>query len=281
MSRLDGQLVAEVRGGITKEAIKPGVRVLVVDDDDARVPGVIATVAEDSKSVSIDVGGARITGLPRLVILDMVDIEIDGDVIHMRAADDLGGCAAVAAAVIHAASHPSEGTVYGLFTRAEEIGLVGARLAAKAGLLPKNTYVLSAETSHTLPGAELGSGVVIRTGDGTTTFDDEAESYLKRAASELAKTDPEFRFQRQLMGGGGCEATAFAAYGYQVTGIAFPLGNWHNGLVQEVLEPEQIHMNDFLSGVKLLARVAELAGSSIPTPAWLSRPLDKEIERLL
>jgi endoglucanase len=182
--------------------------------------------------------------------------------------------------MIHATTHPSEGTVYGLFTRAEEVGLVGARLAAKSGLLPNNTFVLSAETSHTLPGAELGGGVVIRTGDGSTTFDNEAEAYLKRAAAELAKSDPEFKFKRQLMSGGGCEATAFAGYGYQVTGTAFPLGNWHNGLVQKVLEPEQIHMNDFLSGAKLLCRVAELTGTPIPTPAWLRAQLDEEIGRL-
>jgi hypothetical protein len=47
-----------------------------------------------------------------------------------------------------------------------------------------------------------------------------------------------------------------------VTGTAFPLGNWHNGLMQEVVEPEYIHKNDFLSGVALLCTAAEAAGLS-------------------
>ena len=77
---------------------------------------------------------------------------------------------------------------------------------------------------------------------------------------KLGESDEQFKVQRHLMTGGGCEASAFSAFGYMVTGTAFPLGNWHNGLMQEVVEPEYIHMNDFTSGVALLCVAAESAG---------------------
>ena len=39
------------------------------------------------------------------------------------------------------------------------------------------------------------------------------------------------------MSGGVCEATAFAVFGYRTTGIAFPLGNYHNG-IRGLRDPE-------------------------------------------
>ena len=37
---------------------------------------------------------------------------------------------------------------------------------------------------------------------------------------ELIREDSDFKFQRQLMDLGGCEATAFSAFDYKVTGIS-------------------------------------------------------------
>ena len=57
------------------------------------------------------------------------------------------------------------------------------------------------------------------------------------------------------MSGGTCEASAFALYGYRTTGIAFPLGNYHNGTPgtpEGRIEAEYIHRDDFLSGIKLM-----------------------------
>ena len=58
--------------------------------------------------------------------------------------------------------------------------------------------------------------------------------------------------QRQLMSGGVCEASAFALYGYRTTGIAFPLGNYHNGAAEDKIEAEYIHQDDFLGGIELI-----------------------------
>jgi putative aminopeptidase FrvX len=262
VERRDDEYVAGIHGGITRQSLEADVPVLAVMSDGRRVSGrVLGKEGEpEDRQVLMRFDEAITDELPVPVILDLIDFKLDGDVIRARALDDLGGCAAVAGALAYISSREVAGNVYGLFTRAEEGGLFGARLAASDGLLPKDTAIVSVETSHILPGAESGDGVVIRTGDAVATFDEEPERYLRNAALKLREVDKEFKVKRQLMSGGGCEASGFAVFGYKVTGTAFPLGNWHNGLMQEVVEPEYIHKNDFLSGVSLLCVVAESAG---------------------
>ena len=55
------------------------------------------------------------------------------------------------------------------------------------------------------------------------------------------------------MSGGTCEASAFAYQGYRATGIAFPLGNYHNGAPEDRIEAEFVHLEDYLGGVELIA----------------------------
>ena len=62
--------------------------------------------------------------------------------------------------------------------------------------------------------------------------------------------------QGQRRGGGTCEASEFAGVGYQHTGIAFPLGNYHNGAPEGRIEAEYIHIDDYLGGVELLTEAA-------------------------
>ncbi|NQW21704.1 MAG: M20/M25/M40 family metallo-hydrolase [Chloroflexi bacterium] len=213
--------------------------------------------------------------LPRPVVPDLPDFFVENDLIHMRAADDLAGCAAILAALESISTTPTDGNVYGLFTRAEEVGLVGARVAAENNLLPKNTIIVSVETSSVLPGAEIGEGVVIRTGDRTATFDYEAEAYLGSAAQKIKSANPYFKIQRQLMSAGGCEASAFKAFGYKVTGTAFPLGAWHNR-GESGVEAEFISKSDFVGGITLIAEAAKLAGTS--PKGVLSRMVDSPSE---
>ena len=223
---------------------------------------------------------AALGKLPRPAVPDLPDFVIEGGLIRMRAADDLAGCAAILAALEHVANEPTQGNVYGIFTRAEEAGLIGARLAAEHGLVPKNTVIVSVETSSVLPGAEIGNGIVIRTGDRSTTFDHEAEAYLVEAAQRIKAKTPDFKVQRQLMNAGSCEATAFKGFGYRVTGTAFPLGAWHNR-GESGVEPEFISKDDFIGGAILLTETAKLSGTSPESvQAWLSESPDEESERL-
>ena len=129
-------------------------------------------------------------------------------------------------------------------------------MAAEASELPRETLIVSVESSRTLPGAEQGKGPVIRVGDAGSTFDADAESVLVRARESLQQQDTGFKAQRQLMSGGVCEASAFAVYGYQTTGIAFPLGNYHNAAPEGRIEAEYIHVDDYLGGITLLEEAA-------------------------
>ena len=126
---------------------------------------------------------------------------------------------------------------------------------------------------------------MIRVGDAGSTFDVDAESVLIRARESLLERDDEsgrtggagFKSQRQLMSGGVCEASAFAVYGYQVTGIAFPLGNYHNAAPEGGVEAEFIHVDDYLGGHRLVDRGRLPGGRPLEyrvpaTPAGSPRP---------
>ncbi|MCX8250414.1 MAG: hypothetical protein OTJ98_00970 [Dehalococcoidia bacterium] len=270
-------------GGLPSQAYESGVAVTFVGSDGRRVPGLIMgrAGARSGDNLIFEVAQDRIGPLPCAIVLDLPDFDYDEQtkLIRMRAADDLAGCASILAVMRSSMESPTPGSVYGLFTRAEEVGLVGARLAAADGLLPVGTNVVSVETSSILPGAEIGRGPVVRTGDRMTTFGFEAEEYLTAAVSGVG----DFPVQRQLMQAGTCEGTAFARNGYPTTGLAYPLGAWHNNGPDSTIRPEFIHHDDFATGIALLAGAAALAGTNPSSAAGArirERPEDEE-RRLL
>ena len=73
------------------------------------------------------------------------------------------------------------------------------------------------------------------------------------------------------MAAGSCEATAFAVNGYSTTGIAFPLGNWHNATTK-IPDPEggvgmeYISQSDFLNGTDLIFTSALVGYSNSSSP---------------
>ena len=269
--RSGDRFVADGLGGVPASSFGEGVPLQLLLPGGSRLPAVTAGPhgEESDRQVLIKLAGPeepRAVEPPVAAVFDLVEFELDGEFIRMRAADDLAGCGAILAALarLSRSGVAPSGDVYGLFTRAEEVGLVGARLAAEAGTLPLGTLVISAESSRILPGAEQGKGPVIRVGDAGSTFDADAEAVLIRARESLLERDDEsgragdarFKSQRQLMSGGVCEASAFAVYGYQVTGIAFPLGNYHNAAPEGGVEAEFILVDDYLGGIALLTEAA-------------------------
>ena len=87
------------------------------------------------------------------------------------------------------------------------------------------------------------------------------------------------------MSGGVCEATAFSLAGYAVTGVAFPLGNYHNATTtipdaDGGVAEEFIRVSDFLGGVELLAEVAILPLGWDKKPSRLGEVADDVRERL-
>ena len=280
-SEADGEgkrYIARALGGVPVASMLKPTPAFVLMPDGERIPAELLPLAADSSDGS---GGDRLAavrlkadaelGLPAPVIFDLPDFGIEDGMIRMRAADDLAGCGAILSALERLATSEAAADFYAVFTRAEEGGLFGARLMAEAGTLPKNTLVVSVESSPIIPGVEQGAGIVIRTGDRVYTFDAEAEQVLIAAQHELQSRDKDFKAQRQLMSGGGCEATAFAVFGYTVTGLAFPLGNWHNATTtipdpDGGVDSEYISVSDYLGGVALMAEAGVSVGKRHDSP---------------
>ena len=248
-----------------------------------RTTGSAGPNGEDPRERLINIETDAPVSLPAWAVFDLPDFEANEDVIRMRACDDLAGCAAILAMMERVHESAPRIDVYGVFTRAEEEGLIGARILAGERRLPDDTIVVSVESSRALPGGEHGRGPVIRVGDAATTFSGEAESVLLVARQQLTQRDPPVPVQRQLMSGGVCEASAFMVQGYRATGVAFPLGHYHNGLGEDTINAEFVHVRDFLGGVELLVEAVNATASADEPPVYArlrSRP-EKEMERLL
>ncbi|MGQ9651595.1 MAG: M20/M25/M40 family metallo-hydrolase [Phycisphaerae bacterium] len=159
---------------------------------------------------------------------DLPNPTIRGTRLFARGCDDIAGVAATLAAfdILHDLGKPVHMGL--LLTRAEEVGFAGAIAACRSGLLPKKTRVLSVECSPTQPGVEMGAGPVVRVGDRISVFDNGMVAWCRQVAEALARTTPDFAFQRKLLDGGACESSAYLEYGHETTGLSLPLGNYHN-----------------------------------------------------
>ena len=195
------------------------------------------------------------------------------------ACDDLAGAVAALAALDRSRFDPAKRHFGVLLTRAEEVGLIGAIHAAKHRSIPKGSRLVSIETSRQLPHAQIGDGPIIRIGDRSTVFDRDLSNLITNAARAAG-----LKYQRKLMDGGGCEATAFGVYGYQATGLCLALGNWHNrGNLDEVEAGnhdaavpmlEEISLDDFHGLVDLLL----VATEAVDTGEAQHKILDKLYE---
>jgi endoglucanase len=162
---------------------------------------------------------------------DLPDPALRGDLLSARGCDDVAGAAAMLELLTRLSRRsPRAGTgeVYCLFTRAEEVGFIGALAAIKARTVPKRLPVISIETSPALSNAPIGGGPILRVGDRVSVFTPALVAFCERVARDLTQRRKSFVFQRRLMDGGTCEATPFLAHGYEAAGICVALGNYHN-----------------------------------------------------
>lgn len=188
---------------------------------------------------------------------DLPECEVRGGRICSRACDDLVGCACIVAMMRELERTRATCSAWGLFTRAEEVGFVGAIKLAKSGLLPRAVTVVSLETSSVKGGpVEFGAGPVIRVGDQTSVFDPGATAILAAVAKRAG-----LRHQRALMQGGTCEATAYALYGYRTAALSVALGNYHNCGPRNRIAPEYVNVSDALGMARLCVAVAKSGGT--------------------
>ena len=194
---------------------------------------------------------------------------VRGSRLHAPACDDLAGVAAALAVLDTVAGRrrsADAAPLRVLLTRAEEVGFVGAISACRLGTLGEDARVVVLEASKASPEAPIGAGPIVRVGDRTSTFDPALTAAVAAAAAGLAGDDPAFEWQRKLMAGGTCEATAYAAFGYAATCVCLPLGNYHNMSDTEPdrLAREVISLRDFAGMCRLLAALPERLGAAGP-----------------
>ncbi len=234
---------SHLKGRITH--VKPGTRSVAT----AR----IEVPASALSSIFLE---AKAPGLDRFfwgACLDFQELDYSGTLsfatggrLRTKSADDLvGGCLAVQA-FLEAREENTSSTrgVAVLLSRAEENGFHGTLAALRSQKLnPRYTVMVSIETSSQLPGAELGKGPVIRLGDRATIFSPYATRFVQSVAGKL----PKLKFQRRVMDGGSCEATAFNSFHFEVAGISIPLGGYHNVGKDLRAIPEEVSLEDVLS----------------------------------
>jgi endoglucanase len=181
--------------------------------------------------------------------------------IHARQCDDLIGVAVVLATLIELKQRGARARVIGVLSRAEEVGFHGALTVAASATLPRHAFVVSLETSRELPPVEMGQGVIIRTGDRASVFDSAGTRYLTEVAAALRARDQSFAFQRALMPGGTCEATAYQEYGFQTAAVCIALGNYHNCGPRGRVAAEYVSVADARGMVRLLVEAAVRMGT--------------------
>jgi endoglucanase len=206
---------------------------------------------------------------------DLPACEVRDGRICSRACDDLIGCASILALFHELERTHAEAAALGLFTRAEEIGFIGAIHLAKSGLVSHDVTIVSLETSsERSPGAgKMGEGVIIRVGDRTSIFDDAAT----RALTGLA-TANQIPHQRCLMSGGTCEATAYQLYGYRSAALCVALGNYHNCGPDTSIAPEFVSIDDVHGMVRLLTAAATSTAAKDPITE-LREKIEKGLEK--
>ncbi len=192
--------------------------------------------------------------------------EVKKGLAHTHACDDLAALAAALVAFDAISRDAACAHVALLFTRSEEIGFIGAIGAARNGTVPTGARLVCLENSRSFPhDSPIGAGPIVRVGDRLSVFTPELTNRIGDIAAAHAKDAPAFKFQRKLMPGGACEATAFASFGIASTCVCLPLGNYHNmqdidgvaaGKSKAKVGREFISVDDFHCLVELLEVVA-------------------------
>jgi putative aminopeptidase FrvX len=288
------QLSLTFHGGLGADHARPGSPLHLFR------PGGVDPVGE-ARLVAAEGRNGRLTGATAEVVAGEADASgfamwgfpgygvVDGRITG-RVCDDLLGAAAVLATLDALAREAPDGvSVWGLFTRAEEVGFLGALAAIRLGTVPTGASVLSLECSKALPDAPQGGGVIVRVGDRMSIFDPGLTEALRRAAEGATTAEGgAVRSQRKLMDGGACEATAFCVAGYRASGLALPLGNYHNAADEGPgagVAPEHVRVDDYLAEVALLTRLALdpalLVEGTTGPPSWFTERTAVAMEQLV
>ena len=287
------------RGGVMDDYFV-GSCVRLHPDDASPVEGAIVeqleTAKGDDKRFVVELDGPCDGAMGSVATWALDDAAIEDGILRTAACDDLAALVAALAMMDELANRHASGTrvedVRLLFTRAEEVGFVGAIGACKHGTIPSDARVIALENSRAFADAPLGGGPIVRVGDRLSIFSPALTGAINKRAEEIAGGSaptasekhadaPAWKWQRKLMAGGACEASVFCAHGLEATCVCLPLGNYHNmanldavqagdANAKASIEREFIAISDFDGMVDLLVA----CGEHLPAAGGLSDRLD-------
>ncbi len=275
------------------------------DDPAPPIPGVIVSHIEPSPPEQLfricefrfdtpvdwlKPGDIAIWALPTTTISE------EDQLVRARVCDDLAAVVAALCAFDCLGDLETPPDVRVLLTLAEEVGFIGAIAACKLGTIPSGSRVVALENSRSMQDSPIGAGPIVRVGDRMTTFSPSLTGAVAKVCEKLAGTadrpagtpvapgeqTDKFKWQRKLMPGGACEATAYCAYGYEATCVCLPLGNYHNMAKLDEVEkpgfdglasvgPETIALADFEGLVDLLIACGTELGATEPMTVKLEK----------
>lgn len=272
-----GRWLARFDGGVPDHYFRAGLKTRLMPGD---IPARI-TRWVDCKQRTFELTPSRTAAsAPKFAVWDLEPFRVRQGRIYSRSCDDLVGAGSVLATMAELKQSGARVHVMGLLSRAEEVGFHGALAAASSGAgasLPRDALVISLETSRELPGVEIGQGVILRVGDRTSIFNPEATRFLREVAADLRARRKGFKYQRGLMSGGTCEATAFQELGFQTAAVCIGLGNYHNCGDRNRILAEYVSVADVISMVNLLTEVAR----QMPRYKALVGRLPQRLHRML
>ena len=270
----DRTIEAEFRGGVHDPYFEDA-RVEFHDTGDGIVRGRITELRKPDDACPFKTVTVRLSRRhPGLAPGDIgrwafPDAKITGrgakQLLKTHACDDLAAAAAALCAFDRIRTRKGQEHVGLLFTVAEEVGFVGAIGAATNGLVPRNARLICLENSRSFPESPIHGGPIVRVGDRMTVFSPDLTNDISTLMTAHAAATPKFKWQRKLMAGGACEATAFSAFGFQSTCLCLPLGNYHNmQAIDEVVAgqrpakvgPEFIGVDDYHGLIEMLEVLA-------------------------
>jgi putative aminopeptidase FrvX len=194
---------------------------------------------EPFKHYTAELGARADVMIGDVAVWDVGRAEVVNGLVHTQACDDLAAAAAALAAMDVLLADSSANASL-LFTRAEEVGFIGAIAAVREGTIPKDARVIALENSRSFPESPIGGGPIVRVGDRISVFTPSITDAVAKRAEEVAggasmpmasqknSEMPAWKWQRKLMAGGACEASVFCHAGYEATCVCLPLGNYHN-----------------------------------------------------
>lgn len=188
---------------------------------------------------------------------DVTPVKVKGDTLYTKAADNLASCGILLDLLKKLKKEKAEADVRVVFSRAEEVGFIGCIQLIEKKRLPKNVPIIVMECSSAKGGkVDIGGGPVVRVGDKQSGFVPAVDAWLSSVAEGLLKKDKKFKYQRALLAGGRCEASAYMLTDHVVGGLAFPLGNYHN-MGDKGAAPEFISVSDVDNMFKLITALVK------------------------